>query len=135
MPTILLLRALGTAALALAAVGVALPLVPTTPFVILAAWSFARSSPALAERLRADRRFGPALRAWQDERAISAPAKRAALGALALSYAVAVATLRDWRIAAGLAALFAVVGAFVATRPNPARAVGRRASADEGGRA
>jgi uncharacterized membrane protein YbaN (DUF454 family) len=125
MPTILLLRALGTAALALGAAGLVLPLVPTTPLVILAAWSFARSSPALAERLRADPRFGPALRAWQDERAIPLAAKRAALVALALSYAVVVATTRDWRILAGLATLFVVVGAFVATRPRPARGATR----------
>jgi uncharacterized membrane protein YbaN (DUF454 family) len=61
----------GTLSVAIGIAGLVLPLVPTTPFVILAAWCFARSSPKLRERLVSSRLLGPSLRDWQRERAIA----------------------------------------------------------------
>ena len=66
---------LGYASLALGVIGIFLPVLPTTPFVLLAAWCFARSNPALADRLYSHPRFGAVLRAWRDERAIPLRAK------------------------------------------------------------
>lgn len=73
-----LYRALGVVSVGLAVVGVVLPLLPTTPFLLLAAWCFARSHPEWEARLLAHPRYGPAIVAWRDHRAIPVAAKRAA---------------------------------------------------------
>src|SRR4051794_32651940 len=79
---------LGYASFALGIVGIFLPLLPTTPFVLLAVWCFARSNPALAEKLYNHPRFGPLLTTWRDQRAIPRHTKICALMMLALSYAL-----------------------------------------------
>jgi len=76
-------RLVTTVALAAAAAGVALPLLPTAPFLLLAAWSASHHSPELEARLLANPRVGPHIRAWREERALSRRAKRNALVALA----------------------------------------------------
>ncbi len=78
----LLLKAAGYISLALAVVGVFLPLLPTVPFLLLAAFCFARTHPELAERIYAHPRYGPPLREWRDRRAISRRAKVSALVAM-----------------------------------------------------
>ncbi len=77
---------LGWTCLALGAVGVFLPVMPTTVFVLLAAWFFARSSPRVHTWLREHPRFGTPLRAWEEHRGMPRRAKRVALVMLALSY-------------------------------------------------
>lgn len=79
--------ALGWICVCLGMVGVFLPVMPTTVFVLVAAWAFARSSPALHQWLREHPRFGEALIAWEDHHAIPRRAKRMALLMLAASYA------------------------------------------------
>ena len=74
-PARILWLAAGGLSLSLGVAGVVLPLLPTTPFVILAAWCFARSSPRLREKLVNSRMFGPSLQDWQRERAIARRAK------------------------------------------------------------
>lgn len=110
--------AAGCAALALGAVGAVLPLLPTTPFVLLAAYCFARSSPRLHAWLLAHRHFGPLIRAWQRERAIPASAKRAAYlaigGVFVLSLLLGVST----RVLAVQALVLGASALFIFTRPT-----------------
>lgn len=55
----------GYVALALAGLGVPLPILPTTPFVILAAFCFGKSSPRLQQWLEKNRTFGPIITDWK----------------------------------------------------------------------
>lgn len=106
----------GLLALALGALGVLVPLLPTVPFVVLAAFCFARSSPRLEHMLVEHRHFGPHIRAWRDRRAISVRGKRAALAAFALSALVGVLLAPwPWLLAPIIAAL--VGGAWIMRRP------------------
>ncbi len=115
----------------LGSVGVVLPLLPTTPFLLLAAMCASRSSPALHAWLYSHRRFGPLLRDWRDHRAIRPRAKITALVIIALSWTwmwVSVEPLYARLAATGLMA-FGVV--FLATRPHGPRRDG--SGAGEGG--
>lgn len=81
-----LLVAIAWACLALGLVGVFLPLMPTTVFLIVAAWAFARSDRRRYQWLREHARFGELVRTWEDHHAMPIRAKRLALLGLALSY-------------------------------------------------
>lgn len=61
---------LGLISLGLGVVGIFLPLLPTTPFLLLAAWLFVRSSPRLYEWLLSHPKLGPYVRNFRENRAI-----------------------------------------------------------------
>lgn len=116
--TALLYRLLGLCALAIAVVGVVLPGLPATPFLLLAVWAFGRGAPAWAERIRGHPRLGPYLRNWSERRVVPARAKAAAV----LSMVVSLAILW-WSGAAPLFLGFvvltcSVVTAYLVTRPS-----------------
>ncbi|AIX74519.1 MAG: DUF454 family protein [Mixta calida] len=66
----IILLIIGWLAIVLGALGVVLPLLPTTPFILLAAWCFARSSPRFHHWLLYRSWFGKYLRHWQQHRAL-----------------------------------------------------------------
>ena len=68
----------------LAALGVFLPLLPTTPFLLVAAACFARSSPRFYRALLGNRVFGPLIRDWREHRAVPLRAKLMAISAIVL---------------------------------------------------
>ena len=80
---------LGWIAVGLGALGIFLPILPTVPFMILAAFCFARSSPRLEAWLVEHEQFGPHIRAWRDHGAISRKGKIMALIAFVVSFIVA----------------------------------------------
>lgn len=72
----------GVVAVCLGIAGIALPLLPTTPFLLLAAFLFARSSPAHYDRLLGHRVLGPYVRDWVERRGLTRRAKARALALL-----------------------------------------------------
>lgn len=79
---------LGFLMLALGIIGAFLPVMPTTVFIILAAWFFARSSPKFEARLLADPRFGPMIVKWRERGAIPRKAKLYACAGMTVGYAL-----------------------------------------------
>lgn len=69
------LLTLGWLFVGLAGLGIVLPVLPTTPLLLLAAACFARSSPRLYRKLLDSRTFGPMIRNWRETRSISRRAK------------------------------------------------------------
>jgi uncharacterized membrane protein YbaN (DUF454 family) len=113
----LLYLCLGFASVALGAAGIVLPLLPTVPFMLLAAYFFARSSPRLEARIVEHPRFGPHIRAWRERGAIGPAGKRAALAAFAFSAVIGLVLLPfPWLLVPAAAAL--VGGSWIATRPE-----------------
>jgi len=110
----------GAGCMALAVAGAVLPVLPTVPFLLAAAWCFSRSSPEREQAILAHPRFGPTVAAWRLHGAISSRSKLAATATLALSLAVTAATAPGWATLAAGAAASGVL-AFVWTRPTPAR--------------
>lgn len=107
----------GFLALGLGGIGVLLPLLPTVPFIILAAFCFARSNEALERWLLDHPTFGIHIRRWRERGAISRKGKQAALAAFAVSsvMALAIAPL-PWSLAPLAAAL--IGGSWIWTRPE-----------------
>jgi len=80
----------GITALGFGIAGIFLPVLPTTPLVILAAACFARSYRPFHEWLLAHRRFGPVLREWEEHRAIPWRAKLTAIAMMAAAMSASI---------------------------------------------
>ena len=112
---------LGYGSVTLAVLGLVVPLLPTTPFLLLAVWCFARSDPERAERLRSHPRLEPLLSSWRDEGAIALPAKAAAVCALGLSCTLILWSTDSRPLQLALGVLMGGVAFCLVTRPQPSR--------------
>lgn len=112
---------------AIGTVGIFLPLLPTTIFYILAAACFSKGSADLERRLLDDPRFGPAITAWREERAISRRGKVFACVSIAAGYALTFETGAlplPWLLVLGAGLL--VLAAWIAIRNEPGPPATRR---------
>ena len=98
--------ALGCLLLALGAVGVVLPGLPTTPFLILAAACFVRSSQRLYDRILAHKTFGPLVRDFREGRGLARRTKWVAISTMWVFVGFALV----WGLPEGRTALRWVVG-------------------------
>lgn len=105
----------GMIAFGLGGIGVVLPILPTVPFFLLAAFCFSRSHPAWADRLYQHPTYGPQMREWRDRRAIPRSAKYAAIGAMSLGVGFTWFTL-GWPWVLVSAGLLVTVGPWIWTR-------------------
>ena len=111
----LLYRVGGFLALGLGVIGAVLPIMPTVPFLLVAVYCFARSSPDLERRILDHPHWGPQVRDWQERRAISRRAKTLAIGAMATGAVVTFYTLgHPWYWVS--IAILVIAGSWIATR-------------------
>jgi uncharacterized membrane protein YbaN (DUF454 family) len=109
---------LGTFFLAVGAVGTVVPVLPTTPFVLLAAACYLRSSTRLHDRLLRSRTFGPTIAAWQEQRALRPQTKAVAIAMVIATFATSIAfAVEDPLLRAALAVLGVVIVVWLARRP------------------
>ncbi|MFN8123480.1 MAG: YbaN family protein [Thermoleophilia bacterium] len=110
--------ALAYAALAIGLAGVVLPVLPTTPFVLLAAFAADRGSPRLHAWLMRHRVFGPAIRDWRRSRSVARRAKVLATAMMLLAAAVMALTAPPV-LAVSATLVMAAVGTWLWLRPEP----------------
>ncbi len=117
-----LLRAAGLALVALAAVGVVVPGLPTTPLLLVAAACFARSSPRLYTWLLHNRVFGPLIHDWRETRTVRTGIKLTAIAMIVLvgGSSLAFFIAHPWaKLAMGITLLALIV--WIARLPSPRR--------------
>nr|WP_299246272.1 YbaN family protein [uncultured Halomonas sp.] len=102
-------------------IGAFLPLMPTTVFMLLALWLASKGSPRFARWIRCHPRFGPPIVSWENEGAISRQAKYLACAMLALSMLMIVLSVESLWLQAVLIPGLALIGVWLATRPEPTR--------------
>jgi len=90
-----LLMLLGFISVALGIIGVALPILPTTPFLILALACFANSSPRFHQMLLRNRWFGSALQQWEQNRSITRASKIKAMALIILTFSISIGILHE----------------------------------------
>ena len=102
---------------ALGAVGAALPLLPTVPFLLLAAFCFARSNPAWEQKLLDHPTWGPQIIDWRERGSVSRKSKVIAIGSIAAGVGFTWATIGFPWVWISIAVLV-VCGGWIATRPE-----------------
>lgn len=110
---------LAATSLVLGVIGIALPVLPTTPFILLAAFAAARGSRRLHDWMRNHPRFGPTLQDWEREGAVSRRAKYFASATMSGSAVGLFVFSPRWWMAAIAAAIMLVVAIWLWRRPEP----------------
>lgn len=115
----------GTIALLLGLLGAVLPILPTTPFVLVAAACFARGSTHIHDWLLDSPLAGPIIREWQEHRAMDRRVKRWAFLLMAISFGISILMMASlWHriMLLGLAVVAALTLWWVPVRPLDADA-------------
>ena len=111
--------AVGLVAVLLGGLGVVLPLLPTTPFVLVAAFAFARSSRRWSTWLHSHPIFGPLIHNWQQHGAISGRAKLLGVASMVTVLALSLALRVRPLVIVVQAVVLSASATFVLSRPSP----------------
>lgn len=111
--------AFGVLCVGLGALGIVLPLLPTTPFVLLAAFAFGKSSPRMHHWITTHPRLGPPLHNWRAHGAIGRRAKTLAVSMMAAAFIASVAMGVPTYALAMQAIVLLCCSTFILSRPNP----------------
>ncbi|AXQ29469.1 DUF454 domain-containing protein [Solimonas sp. K1W22B-7] len=104
-------------------VGIFVPGLPTTVFILMAGWAAARSSPRFSHWLESHRVFGPILKNWRETRSVSRRAKWSATVAMAVCALILFLTAGKPWLAECITAVMALVLAWLWHRPEPPQRV------------
>lgn len=104
---------------ALGTVGLFLPVLPTTPFLLISLWAFSQSSERFHDWLYHHRVFGPPLQDWSKYGIIPLRAKIVALATMGTSAVLVILfSSAPWYGLVGMLALMGVGAGFVLSRPS-----------------
>ena len=110
---------IGLLSLALGGAGILLPLLPTTPFVLVAAFAFAKSSNRLHQWLLDHDVFGPLIDNWRRDGAISRPTKIVSILSMIAIFIVSLALSVPTHVIVIQAVVLGACAVFILTRPLP----------------
>lgn len=99
--------------------GVFLPILPATPFLLVAVWAAPRGSQRVHDWIYAQPQFARLLNDWHEQRAVPLSAKWLATVMMVVSWFTLIAIDSHWIIVLLLSFLFLCVGGFLWSRPNP----------------
>ena len=114
----LLWRALALLSLGLGLIGIVLPVLPTVPFLLLAAWAAGKGWPALETWLLHHAHFGPHIRSWRDRGAVPRRAKWLASLMMTASAIMLALSPLHWAAKIGVPALMLAVAIWLWRRPE-----------------
>lgn len=110
--------AFGLLCVGLAFLGVVTPILPTVPFLLLAAYAFARSSPRLAAWLEEHATFGPMIQDWRDRGAIDRKTKRVSVAVMGATFLLSLVLGVETYVLLIQAVVLGGAATFVLTRPD-----------------
>ena len=102
----------------LGVLGAVLPVLPTTPFLLVSLWAFSKSSARLERWLLEHPRFGLRLVAWRTQRVIPLPVKLTAWGSMVGSLTIMALTGLSPYAMIGAGSVMAIGAIYIATKPS-----------------
>lgn len=114
------LTLLGWTSLALGIIGAFLPVMPTTPFVLVSAWCFSQTNPRIHAWILANKTLGPPIRDWNTRRVIRPRAKAVALTLMSCSLAFSLYRIPAERLALKVMLIVFIAGSatFIVTQKS-----------------
>lgn len=118
-PLRIIYHVIGLLMIVLAIIGAILPIMPTVPFLLVASWCFARSSPRFHNWLHNHKVFGPPIKQWEEQGVISPFVKILAVGGMSVGFCsfLLIAKPVLW-LTICVAIVLILISVYILTRPS-----------------